>query len=77
MGNAADSTPPLITKKWLCFHYRLVHPCGRPYYPGLRRMVLTAEVLERAGLDPAQVFHKSKTTFTATESLALIQILNL
>ena len=69
--------PPLLSKKWLCIHFGLTCPGGKPNTIGLYSKVLTPDVLQLAGLTQQEVRRREVRTFDRTTSRLLIQALGL
>ena len=69
--------PPLISKKWLCVHFGLTCPGGKPNTSGLYSKVLTADVLAAVGLTEDEVRRRDVRTFDRTTSRRLIDALGL
>ena len=76
-GSEHDPPPPLISKKWLCYRFGLVQPCGRPIYPALYTKVLTPAVIEAMGATVEQVRNRDVKTFTRQQTMVLINVLGL
>lgn len=74
-NQAPTEVPPLITKKWLCWHFRLVSPTGRAHYQQLYRVVLTDQVITEIGMKPAEVRSRTLKTFSAQASARLKMVL--
>jgi len=72
-----DQVPPLISKKWLCVHFGLTCPGGKPNTTSLYSKVLTPDVLEAVGLTETQVRCRQVRTFDRTTSRRLIEALGL
>lgn len=69
--------PLLISKKWLCWHFRLVHPGGKCNYPALYQWILTPDVLAAMGLSTDQVRRPEFKTFNRVQTVRLIELLAL
>ena len=72
-----EPPPPLISKKWLCYRFDLVQPCGRPNYSQLYSKVLTGSVIAAMNATPDQIRRVSVRTFTREQTVVLIRLLGL
>lgn len=72
------TTPLLLSKKWLAFHFGFYcRHSNRVYYDQLYNKVLTVSVLDQAGLKMEEIKRTTVRTFNREQSIALIQILHL
>lgn len=69
--------PAIISKKWLCWRFELVHPGGKPNYPALYVWILTPDVLQALGLTTKQVRRPEFRTFNRQHSVQLVELLSL
>jgi hypothetical protein len=74
-SNGVGEWPPLLTKKWLAAHYGCLLANGSINLRRFRAQVLTAEVLQRAGIPPEIAYSRSTKTFNAIYSMSLTTIL--
>lgn len=75
----ADNTnlPPLMTKKELALRMQCLMACGSVNVKRFYSHVLTEEVLAKLGLTMKQVRTRSFKTFSRTQTVILIEVLNL
>lgn len=66
--------PELLTKKWLCTRLGISLRCG---HRGalLRSKVFTDDVLAQIGISPDE--YRQRRTFSRTETIRIIQVLQL
>lgn len=70
------TVPQLITKKWLCVRFGFYRN-GRCNYTSLYCKVLTPSVIEKLGMEQAEVRRKGLKGFDRERTILLIQILDL
>jgi hypothetical protein len=70
------TVPTLITKKWLCIWFGFFRN-GRCNYTSLYCKVLTPSVIEKLGMEQAEVRRKGLKGFDRERTILLIQILDL
>ncbi len=75
-NGVGESSRILLTKKYLAVFFGCTNSRGVDY-KRLYRHVLTAEVLEKAGIQECEIRKQSHKTFTALQSSALMRVLNL
>jgi len=73
-NGVGEEWPRLLTKKWLAIHFGC-HNGSEILRHRFRSQVLTAEVIQRAGISEERAYSRNTRTFTAIESRMLTQIL--
>ncbi len=73
-NGVGEGWPPLLTKKWLAIYFGCWNGT-KVCYKQFRRMVLTPEVLEKAGIPQERAYSVSTKTFNAIDSLMLTKVL--
>ena len=70
-----EDWPPLLSKKWLAVHFGCLKSDGTINRQKFRTHVLSAQVLELAGISIEKAYSVSTKTFNAIESMSLTKIL--
>lgn len=74
-GGVGEEWPALLSKKWLAARYQCIMANGSINRRRFRMLVLTEEVLTRAGIPMELAYSRSTKTFNAIHSMSLTKIL--
>lgn len=73
-GRVVDDIPELLTKKWLCWHFKINTRSGRAG-KRMRQLVFTNDLLRLLVLSEDEL--KKRRTFSRQETLIIIDFLRL